>query len=177
VCLGHVALFIKHADDRTVRARARAVLRVRDRVSDCVGSCIPDRAESQPIADQVKAVSVLAGTDFVNVAAVGSPKAVLPFSLGYHIASRRCKARTKSVSKLITPSISSGWVDSCGADDDGVLSLPGLSTRHPSIHETRVIRLVDSSFRAPHLPDAAGTRLCSGGRRFYDLFGTMRLAT
>src|SRR5678815_2218706 len=51
VCLGHVALFIKHADDRPVRARA--VLRVRDRVADCVGSCIPDWAESQPIADPV----------------------------------------------------------------------------------------------------------------------------
>ena len=54
VCLGHVALFIKHADDRPVRARA--VLRVRDRVADCVGSCIPDWAESQPTADQIKAV-------------------------------------------------------------------------------------------------------------------------
>ena len=54
VCLGHVALFIKHADDRPVQARA--VLRVRDRVADCVGSCIPDWAESQPIADQIKAV-------------------------------------------------------------------------------------------------------------------------
>jgi len=51
VCLGHVAPFIKHADDRPVRARERAVLRVRDRVADCVGSCIPDRAVSQPIAD------------------------------------------------------------------------------------------------------------------------------
>src|SRR5512132_4680568 len=65
VCLGHVALFIKHADDRPVQARA--VLRVRDRVADCVGSCIPDWAESQPIADQIKAVPLLAGTDLVNV--------------------------------------------------------------------------------------------------------------
>ena len=61
------ARFIKHADDRPVRARARAVLRVRDRVADCVGSCIPDWAQSQPIADQIKAVPVLAGTDLVNV--------------------------------------------------------------------------------------------------------------
>jgi hypothetical protein len=37
-----------------------------------------------------------------------------------------------------------------------------LSTRHPSIHEMRATRLVDSSFCAPHLPDAAGTRLCLG---------------
>src|SRR5262249_22788412 len=33
--------------------------------------------------------------------------------------------------------------------------LLGLSTRHPSIHEMRAIQLVDSSFRAPHLPDEA----------------------
>src|SRR6476660_10593153 len=62
-----VARFIKHADDRPVRARARAVIRVRDRVADCVGSCIPDWAESEPIANQIKAVPVLAGTDLVNV--------------------------------------------------------------------------------------------------------------
>ena len=51
VCLGHVALFIEHADDRPVRARVGAVLGVRDRVADCVGSCVPDRAALQPIAD------------------------------------------------------------------------------------------------------------------------------
>src|SRR6266699_3268380 len=36
VCLDHVARFIKHADDHPVRARA--VLRIRDRAADCVGS-------------------------------------------------------------------------------------------------------------------------------------------
>jgi len=51
VSLGHVAPFIKHADDRPVRTRESPVLRVRDRVADCVGSCIPDWTESQPIAD------------------------------------------------------------------------------------------------------------------------------
>jgi hypothetical protein len=51
VCLGHVAPFIKHADDHPVRARAGAVLRERDRAADCVGPCIPDWAVSQPIAD------------------------------------------------------------------------------------------------------------------------------
>jgi len=45
---------------------------------------------------------------------------------------------------------------------DFAVPLLGLSTRYPSIHEMRVARLVDSSFRAPHLPDAAGTRLCLG---------------
>ena len=34
---------------------------------------------------------------------------------------------------------------------DFAVPLLGLSTRHPSIHEMRVTRLVDSSFRAPHL--------------------------
>jgi hypothetical protein len=45
---------------------------------------------------------------------------------------------------------------------DFVVPLLGLWTRHPSIHEMRATRLVDSSFRAPHLPDDAGTRLCLG---------------
>jgi hypothetical protein len=45
---------------------------------------------------------------------------------------------------------------------DFAVPLLGLSTRHPSIHEMRATQLVDSSFRAPHLPDAAGTRLCLG---------------
>jgi hypothetical protein len=106
VCLGHVALFIKHADDRLVRARERAVLRVRDGKADGIGSCIPDWAESQPIADQIKAVPVLAGTDLVNVLGgggghfhpavwvpqklvwwgLGQPKVILFARYGFHIA-------------------------------------------------------------------------------------------
>jgi len=64
-------LSIKHTDDRRVQARARAVLRVRDRAADSVGSCIPDWAVPQPIADQIKAVPVLAGTDLVKVLGEG----------------------------------------------------------------------------------------------------------
>jgi hypothetical protein len=45
---------------------------------------------------------------------------------------------------------------------DFAVPLLGLSTRHPSINEMRFTRLVDSSFRAPHLPDAAERRLCLG---------------
>jgi hypothetical protein len=45
---------------------------------------------------------------------------------------------------------------------DFAVRLLGLSTCHPSIHEMRATQLVDSSFRAPHPPDAAGTRLCLG---------------
>src|ERR1044071_9876016 len=63
VCLDYVARFIKHADDHPVRARA--VLRIRDRAADCVGSCKPDWAVSQSIADQIKAVPIFAGTDLV----------------------------------------------------------------------------------------------------------------
>jgi hypothetical protein len=43
---------------------------------------------------------------------------------------------------------------------DFAVPLLGLSTRHPSIHEMRAIQLVDSRFRAPYLPDAAGAGLC-----------------
>jgi hypothetical protein len=80
VCLGHVAPFIKHADERPVRARARAVLRVRDRAADSVGSCIPDWTVSQPIADQIKAVPVLAGTDLVNVLGGGADISIRLFA-------------------------------------------------------------------------------------------------
>jgi len=62
-----VARSFKHADDRRARVSVRAVLRVRDRAADCVGSCIPNWAVSQSIADQIKAVPVLAGTDLVNI--------------------------------------------------------------------------------------------------------------
>ena len=42
---------------------------------------------------------------------------------------------------------------------DFAVPLLGLSTRHPSIHVMRATQLVDSSFRAPHFPDAAGKRM------------------
>ena len=45
---------------------------------------------------------------------------------------------------------------------DFAVPVLGLSPRHPSIHEMGATLLVDSSFRAPHLPDAAGTRFCLG---------------
>jgi hypothetical protein len=35
---------------------------------------------------------------------------------------------------------------------DFAVPLLGLSTHNPSIHQMRATRLVDSSFRAPHLP-------------------------
>jgi hypothetical protein len=43
---------------------------------------------------------------------------------------------------------------------DSAVPFLGLSTRHPSINEMRSTRLVNSSFRGPHLPDAAERRLC-----------------
>ena len=104
--------FIKHSDDRRARARARAVPRVRDRAADCVGSCIPDWAVSQPIADQIKAVPVHARTDLVEVPGGGGghvhpvvcspknlsdgleqPKAVLFGMRGFHSVKPTGKAR------------------------------------------------------------------------------------
>src|SRR5215471_17833175 len=108
VRLDYSAEIVQHADLCLLRARQRAVPRVRDRVTDRVWPCIPDWPVSKPIADQINAIPALPGTDFVNVAVGGSPNAVLAFSFGYHIAPRRCKARARVVSRLITPSSSTG---------------------------------------------------------------------
>src|SRR5262249_9689654 len=105
--MDYSAEVVQQADLSPVRARERAVLRVRDRVTDRVWPCIPDRTVSKPVADKINAIPALAQTDLVNVAG-GTPKAVLLFSLGYHIVPRRCKVRTRAVSKPITPSDSSG---------------------------------------------------------------------
>src|SRR5262249_36328489 len=51
VRLDYSAAFIQHADNCPVRARPGAAFRVRDRVADSIGSCIPDRAVSKPVAD------------------------------------------------------------------------------------------------------------------------------
>ena len=51
VRLDYGAEVVQHADLCPVRARERAVLRVRDRVTDRVWPCVPDRAVSKPIAD------------------------------------------------------------------------------------------------------------------------------
>jgi hypothetical protein len=59
---------------------------------------------------------------------------------------------------------------------DFAIPLLGFSTRHPSIHEMRATRLVDSSFRAPHLPDAAGMRLCLVSDDFTIYWGQIRMA-
>jgi len=51
VRLDYSAEVVQHADLCLVRARERTVLRVRDRVTDRVWPCIPDRAISKPIAN------------------------------------------------------------------------------------------------------------------------------
>ena len=51
VRLDYGAEVVQHADLCPVRARERAVLRVRDGVADRVWPCIPDRAVSKPTAD------------------------------------------------------------------------------------------------------------------------------
>ena len=120
--------FIKHADDRRARARARAVLRVRDRAADCVWSCIPDWAVSQPIADQIKAVPVLSGTYLVNVPGGGDghchPVACSPKSLsdgldqpksvrfgtrGFHIFHRQAACAQPAPRVITNVSLVSGF--------------------------------------------------------------------
>jgi len=51
VRLDYSAEVVQHADLCLVRARERTVLSIRDRVTDRVWPCIPDRAISKPIAD------------------------------------------------------------------------------------------------------------------------------
>ena len=46
----------------------------------------------------------------------------------------------------------------------------------PSIHEMHATRLVDSSFPAPHFPDAAGTRLLLKADDFTIYSGQIRAA-
>src|SRR5215475_5343642 len=95
VRLDYSAEVVQQADLCPARARERPVLRVRDRVTDRVWPCIPDRAVSKPVTDKINSVSAVARTDLVNFAAGGTQKAVLSFSLGHHKAHRRCKARTR----------------------------------------------------------------------------------
>jgi hypothetical protein len=63
----------------------------------------------------------------------------------------------------------------CRFRDFGVPVL-GLSTSDPSIHEMHATRLVDSSFPAPHFPDAAGTRLLLKADDFTIYSGQIRAA-
>ena len=60
-------------------ARENGALRVRDRVTDRVWPCKPDRAVSNSSLSKSKPSPALAGTDLVKVATGGGPKAVLPF--------------------------------------------------------------------------------------------------
>src|SRR5262245_35400601 len=51
VHLDYSAEVVEHTDLCPLRARERAVLRVRDRLTDRVWPCIQDRTVSKPIAD------------------------------------------------------------------------------------------------------------------------------
>jgi hypothetical protein len=51
VRLDYSAEVVQYADLCLVQARERTIPRVRDRVTDRVWPCIPDRAVSKPIAD------------------------------------------------------------------------------------------------------------------------------
>jgi len=48
---GYSTGVVQYADNCPLRARLGAILRVRDRIADRVGSCIPDRTVSKQIAD------------------------------------------------------------------------------------------------------------------------------
>src|SRR5438477_10742352 len=96
VCLGHIALFVKHANDRRVRTRARAVLRVSHRVADRAGSRIPDWAKSELITGQIKAVSVLARTNLVNVAGAGED-----VSLGQFVTAEKLARYDLDIRRLV----------------------------------------------------------------------------
>jgi hypothetical protein len=84
VHLDYRAGVVQHADNCPIRARTRAIFRVRDRVADRIGACIPDRAVPKTITNQIKAISVLAGTHLINVVAGRQPKAVLFGTLRFH---------------------------------------------------------------------------------------------
>ena len=76
---------VQHADLCPVRARERAILRIRDGVTHRVWPGIPDWAVSKPLADEINAIPALARSDLVNVAAGATQNAVLHFSLGHHM--------------------------------------------------------------------------------------------
>src|SRR5262245_40857177 len=59
------------------------------------------------------------------------------------MAPRCCKTRTRAVSKLITPSSSSGWAESCEAEGDGVLSLSEFCRPASGIVDTSPIHSCD----------------------------------
>ena len=51
VHLDYSAGVVQHADNCPLRPGVGAILRVRYRVTDCVGPCIPDRAVSKQLTD------------------------------------------------------------------------------------------------------------------------------
>jgi len=74
---------VQHADNCALRAKVGAILCVRDCLTDRIGPCIPDRAVSKQLTDQIKAISVLARTNLVNVVAP-QPQAPLFGIHGFH---------------------------------------------------------------------------------------------
>ena len=67
-----------------MREPAGPVSRERNRMAHCVGSLIPDRAAPKTIADQIKAIPVLAETKLVKVVAGSHPTAAPSFTLAPH---------------------------------------------------------------------------------------------
>jgi hypothetical protein len=84
VHLHHSTGVVQYADNCPLRTRVGAILRVRDRIADRVGPCIPDWTVSKQLADQVKTISVLARTHLVKVVADCQPKAASFRAHGFH---------------------------------------------------------------------------------------------
>jgi hypothetical protein len=84
VHLDYSAGVVQHVDNCPLGPGVGAILRVRDRVTDRVRTCIPDRAVSKQFTNQINAFSVLARTNLVKVVAGRQPKAALFGTHGFH---------------------------------------------------------------------------------------------
>lgn len=67
VHLDHSAGVVQYADNCALRPEMGTVLCISDRLADCVGARVPDRAVSKQFTDQIKAISLLARTHLVVV--------------------------------------------------------------------------------------------------------------
>src|SRR5215471_16279340 len=75
---------VQHTDDCALRSEMGSIFCVGDRLTDRVGSRIPDRTVSKQFTDQIKAVPVLAWTKLVKVVASCQSKAAVFGIHGFH---------------------------------------------------------------------------------------------
>lgn len=84
VPLDHSAGVVEHTDNCPLRSEVRAILRVRNCISDRVGPRVPDRTVSKQVTEQLDTISVLARTYFVKVVGGGQSNAALFRAHGFH---------------------------------------------------------------------------------------------